>query len=91
MNHKKEIHIFCKNIKRLRETERLTQKEMAERLGIGVSSLIKLEKGILPPRLTCEILFCIQRRFGIPPEKMFTENGVEKLSKNAPSESRTKP
>ena len=72
MKHENEIQILCKNIKTLRTREKLSRKEMASRLGIGVFSLTKLEKGILPPYLTCEFLFSIQSQFGVSPKDMLT-------------------
>ena len=50
-------NILCKNIKILREKNKLSKKEMAKRLGIGVIALSKLESGILPKRLSVKILF----------------------------------
>ena len=76
MSHKYEIQILCENVKTLRMREKLSRKEMASRLGIGVFSLTKLETGILPPRLTCQFLFSIHARFGVSPTDMFTKNGV---------------
>ncbi len=62
---------FSENIKCIRKEAGLSQKEMARMLGIGVSTLSKIEKGVLPPRLSCSVLFCIQRHFGIHPKDMF--------------------
>ena len=58
-------NILCKNIKILREKNKLSKKEMAKCLGIGVIALSKLESGILPKRLSVKILFLIERDFGI--------------------------
>lgn len=38
--------LICKNITYLRESNSLTKKEMAQALGISVSTLYKIEKGI---------------------------------------------
>ena len=57
MEHENEIAILCKNIKRIRNEKGLSQSKMAEKLNIGVKSLSMLENGILPPRLSVEILF----------------------------------
>lgn len=51
-----EFLILSYNIRVLRE--RLSKKEMAKRLGIG--TLTKIEKGILPPRLMVDVLFDIE-------------------------------
>ena len=76
MNHEHEFKILCENVKKLRMKERLSQKEMASLLGIGIYSLKKLENGILPPRLTWRFLLSIHESFGIFPSDMMTENGV---------------
>ena len=68
---KREIHLFCANVKALRQREKLSKKEMAKRLGIGVGSLTKIESGTLPPRLTCNVLIKLHTCFGVSPEKMF--------------------
>ena len=69
MNHTlndKFIDYLSYNILYLRKSNNISKKEMAEILGIGISSLSKIEKGILPPRLSVEILFKIKNCFGIP-------------------------
>ncbi len=43
------IEYFTHNIFFLRQKYNLTKKQMAMILGIGMSSLNKLEQGILPP------------------------------------------
>ena len=63
--------VFCYQIKRIRKENKLTQKEMAHKLGVSVSTLSKIEKGIIPPRLSCSILFCVQKEFGIQPKDLF--------------------
>ncbi|MBQ8600581.1 MAG: hypothetical protein IJ407_04285 [Clostridia bacterium] len=56
MRNYREFLILSYNIRVLRE--RLSKKEMAKRLGIG--TLTKIEKGILPPRLMVDVLFDIE-------------------------------
>lgn len=56
---------FCQNMKNLRKKYNLTQQQMAFILGISVKSLRKLEDGILPPRLSCDILYRLNSIFGI--------------------------
>ena len=73
----RETSVFCANVKALRQREKLSKKEMAKRLGIGVGSLTKLESGILPPRLTCNILIKLHTCFGVLPEKMFLPFGKD--------------
>ena len=68
---KREVHLFCENVKALRQRENLSKKEMAKRLGIGVGSLTQLERGTLPPRLRCNVLLKIYNCFGVSPDRMF--------------------
>ena len=63
--------VFCYHIRRIRKENNMTQREMAHKLGISISTLTKIEKGIIPPRLSCSILFRVQREFGIHPKDLF--------------------
>ena len=65
----KESVILCENIKKLREGEKLSKKDMAKRLGIGVNSLTMIENGIVPNKLTCKIIFNIQDEFNLHPKR----------------------
>ena len=44
---------------------------MAKRLEIGVNSLTMLENGIIPKRLSCELIFKIEDEFDILPKNIF--------------------
>ena len=68
-----ECQNFCKNLKRLREKYGLDEKEMAARLGVGVGVLQKIEQGVVPQTLSCEILVAVFREFGIPPSYQLRE------------------
>jgi transcriptional regulator with XRE-family HTH domain len=72
MNNDLCIQIFCQNVKYLRAKNRLSKKNMAHILGIGIGSLNKLEQGILPPTLGCNILFHILNAFALYPHEMFS-------------------
>lgn len=65
------ISVFCMNVKRLRQENKLSRAEMARKLGIGARSLSMVERGILPKRLNFKIVMTICREFGIPPEALF--------------------
>lgn len=65
--NKQELKIFTKNIKLLREKASLTQPQMAELLNISSSSLEKLESGVVPKRLSVEVVFKIMSVFKINP------------------------
>lgn len=43
--------IFCSRVKALRQEHKLTQKKMAQIMGIGVATLRMIESGHLPKRL----------------------------------------
>lgn len=72
MTVQNELAVFCGNVKRLRQKEGLTRKEMASRLGIGVETLNRLERGEIPPRLSATVICRISREFGIHPKELFT-------------------
>ena len=65
MNKPTEIYLenIMHNITYIRKTLGISKKKMAEILGLGVGSLEKIEKGILPPKLSVEILFNIRENF----------------------------
>lgn len=67
---KSELENLCHNIYRLRKANNLTQKEMAKILKVGVGSLRKLEAGIIPPRMTVDILYHVYVAFGISPSQL---------------------
>ncbi len=68
---KEEVNNLLYNIKWLRLQHGLTEKQMAEILGIGVGSLRKIEKEELPPRLSANIVFEVQNYFGIKAKDLF--------------------
>ena len=63
--------VLAEHMKQIRKEEGLTQKEMAAKLGIGIATLSKLERGIIPPRLSCSVLFRVQKHFGVHPKDLF--------------------
>lgn len=73
LENEKELKTLSKNIVWLRREKRLSKKEMAALLGIGVQSLTRLENGEVPPRLGVSTLFNIQTAFGISPRIIFTQ------------------
>lgn len=77
MKTKKEIQAFCKNVKVLRTSFKLSKKSMSKILGIGISSLNKIESGVLPPRLNCDVLFRIYAIFKVPPSRLFSDETNE--------------
>lgn len=71
MNEKNDAQILCQNIKFLRQKHKLSKNKMAQILGVSMKTLNCIENGILPPRMSCEPLFRIQRHFGILPQHLF--------------------
>ena len=69
-----EIKIFCANVLAIRKKHALAKETMAILLGIGVGSLNKIEKGILPPRLCCDVLIRLRDVFGLSIADIFKKN-----------------
>ena len=67
MNDNIDIEIMeylSHNVLYLRKKHNITKRKMAKILGVGIKTLNKVEKGILPPRLSVEFLFRIKENFG---------------------------
>ena len=71
MNEKDDVQILCQNIKFLRQKHNLSKTQMSQILGVSIKTLNRLEDGFLPPRISCELIFRIQRQFGIQPRQLF--------------------
>ena len=71
--NEKEWQIFSHNVAWLRSHHGLSKMKMAELLGIGVGSLNKIEKGILPPQLSAWVIVEINRNFHIRPNDLLTQ------------------
>lgn len=74
MKKDKSLEFFCWNIRFLRHEIRLSKKEMAKKLKIGVKTLTKIEAGIVPPRLSSKIIETIHREFKVIPSALFSPN-----------------
>ena len=72
-----EIRIFCNNIKALRQQNKLTKVKMCKILRISTRSLNMIENGILPPKISCEVLIRACRYFSIFPKDILSENIAE--------------
>lgn len=79
MDESKEVRNLCDNIKFLRRVTKLSKEKMSKLLGISARSLTAIEKGTLPPRLGCEFLVEVYRKFGIEPIELFYEWDFEKI------------
>ncbi len=73
MKNGAEIQILCRNIAALRKKRAMTQRDMADLMGISVSTLRKLEKGFLPPRLKMDAIFALVDAFSLPLAALFRE------------------
>ena len=60
------MEFLSHNVLYLRKKNNITKRGMAKIMGIGIKTLNKIEKGLLPPRLSVEVLFRIRDYFGIP-------------------------
>ena len=65
---------FCRNIAVLRRVKGMTQKEMAEILGVSVSTVRKMEKGEKIPRLKARLLCRVYEAFQISSDVMLFED-----------------
>ena len=62
---------FLYNIAWLRRRYKLSRRDMAKILGIGILSVKKIEKGKLPKKLTVNAIDNIYAVFGVLPEDQF--------------------
>ena len=63
-------NLLC-NIAYLRKRHGFSKKKMAEILNIGVWSIDRIEEGVLPERLKVDVVFEIEKYFGIHPAELF--------------------
>lgn len=66
-----DIANFLHNVALLREERGLSRRTMAKLLGISPATLVKMEAGILPPRLSVEVIFRVWKFFAMPPGEQF--------------------
>ncbi|MBE6936481.1 MAG: helix-turn-helix transcriptional regulator [Ruminococcaceae bacterium] len=71
-----ELATFCYNVALLRRYFHLTQKEMADALEISVYSLRKLERGMITEKITLDLVYYLNVRFGVPYTKLFSREMV---------------
>ena len=80
MDKEQEILNFCRKVTALRQAHGLSVREMAKRLGVSEKTIRSVESGFIPPRLSCSILFRIEREFGVPPKDMFSPFSDDKFA-----------
>lgn len=67
---KAELKHFCETVSQLRQEYRLTKTEMSKILGISISSLNKLENGVMP-RISCEVVYRMMDTFHLTAAEVF--------------------
>ena len=67
------LDCFCHNVHFLRQQHHLSQKQMAERLGISVYAIRKLERGSVSESITIDTVYAIYKQFGIKPADQFSK------------------
>ena len=70
-NPEKRLTVFCRNVAFLRKSNDLTYSQMAEKVGVTRRSIVLLEQGAVPKRLSCEIVFNICSEFYINVNDIF--------------------
>ena len=68
-----ECRIFLSNLTCLRQKHNLTQTQMANILGIGITSWRSIERGVMPPKLSAAVVYRAADAFGIPAARLFSE------------------
>lgn len=67
------MKFFSENVSQLRKSYNISKKEMAQILGVGIKTLDNIERGMLPLRLSVNVLFKIRDCFGISVGAQFSE------------------
>lgn len=67
-----DIQILLHNITFLRKHHHLSKKKMAQLLHIGIGSLNKIESGVLPERLSAEILVHLANHFSYTSDELLS-------------------
>lgn len=57
METDKQLTIFCRNLRYLRQKHGLSKTRMANILGVGINTLNRLEQGTASPRLGSSVLY----------------------------------
>ena len=71
MENSKEIETFLYNIAYLRKHNGLSKRKMAKILHISTSTLKKIESGVLPPKMSANVIWRIKVHFDINPNEQF--------------------
>ncbi|MBQ9746286.1 MAG: helix-turn-helix transcriptional regulator [Clostridia bacterium] len=72
--NRKEIETFLHNIAWLRKHHGISKRKMAKILHISTSTLNKIESGVLPPKMSANVIWRIKVHFDIAPDEQFQIN-----------------
>ena len=70
-NPEKRLTVFRRNVAFLRKSNDLTYSQMAEKVGVTRRSIVLLEQGAVPKRISYEIVFNICSEFDINVNDIF--------------------
>lgn len=73
MKHDIELQNLIYNIAWLRREHRISKKEMALLLGVGMVNMNKIEKGEVPRRLGASSVIALCQRFGVLSSDLFAK------------------
>ena len=68
-----ELDYFCTAVKNLRAEYHLNKTAMAKILGISISSLNKLENGVMP-RISCAVVYRMMVYFHLTAKEVFGDD-----------------
>lgn len=72
MSTRDEYQNVCRNIRYLRQINRLSRTAMAKKLHITLKTLDILESGVFPERINISLFFHVNQAFGITPKMLLT-------------------
>ena len=67
------LNNLAHNICRIRRQYGYSKRKMAELLRLAPSDIERIERGDIPMDMSVEVLFLIERHFGIHPKDLFSE------------------
>ncbi len=67
----RDLQTLLHNIAWLRARHGISKRRMCRLLHIGAGTLERIERGELPPQLTIDVAFYIEKEFGVKPADLF--------------------
>lgn len=71
MTVEEQVRAFCRNIVALREQNHLSVEDMAKIMKISSEALVSVEKGEFTDDVPFDVVFRIEKYFGIKAHKLF--------------------